>query len=117
MKRPITLTELIEELKKSGDRSGVLASEDASAAIYLNEEAREEEDKVEILSGLFEGRTTGTPISMLVRNTDARPGAYDEMGKKFRPSHADFTYQAKFGIRDHQGGGRASARPLRTPPG
>lgn len=72
--------------------------------------ARQEEDKVEILSGLFEGRTTGTPISMLVRNTDARPGAYDEMGKKFRPSHADFTYQAKFGIRDHQGGGRASAR-------
>jgi chorismate synthase len=71
---------------------------------------RKEEDKVEILSGVFEGRTTGTPISMLVRNTDARPGAYDEMATKFRPSHADFTYQAKFGIRDHQGGGRSSAR-------
>lgn len=71
---------------------------------------RQEEDKVEILSGLFEGRTTGTPISMLVRNTDARPGAYDEMRLKFRPSHADFTYQAKFGLRDHQGGGRSSAR-------
>ena len=71
---------------------------------------RKEEDRVEILSGLFEGRTTGTPISMLVRNTDARPGAYDELRLKFRPSHADFTYQRKFGRRDHQGGGRSSAR-------
>ena len=71
---------------------------------------RKEDDRVEILSGLFEGRTTGTPISMLVRNADARPGAYDEMRGKFRPSHADYTYQAKFGIRDHQGGGRSSAR-------
>jgi len=71
---------------------------------------RKEADSVEILSGLFEGRTTGTPIGMLVRNTDQRPGAYDEMREKFRPSHADFTYQAKFGHRDHQGGGRSSAR-------
>ena len=71
---------------------------------------RKEEDRVEILAGLFEGRTTGAPISLLVRNTDARPGAYDEMREKFRPSHADFTYQAKFGHRDHRGGGRSSAR-------
>lgn len=71
---------------------------------------RKEEDRVEILSGVFEGRTTGTPISMLVRNSDQRPGAYSEMKDKFRPSHADFTYQSKFGIRDHQGGGRSSAR-------
>lgn len=71
---------------------------------------RKEEDRVEILSGLFEGRTTGTPISMLVRNADQRPGAYDEMRDKFRPSHADYTYQTKFGIRDHRGGGRSSAR-------
>jgi len=71
---------------------------------------RKEEDRVEILSGLFEGRTAGTPISMLVRNADQRPGAYDEMKEKFRPSHADFTYQTKFGIRDHRGGGRSSAR-------
>ena len=71
---------------------------------------RQEADRVEILSGLFEGRTTGTPISLLVRNTDARPGAYEEMREKFRPSHADYTYQAKFGIRDHTGGGRSSAR-------
>jgi len=71
---------------------------------------RKEEDRVEILSGVFEGHTTGTPISMLVRNADQRPGAYDEMRDKFRPSHADYTYQAKFGIRDHRGGGRSSAR-------
>jgi chorismate synthase len=71
---------------------------------------RKEEDRVEILSGVFEGRTTGTPISLLVRNADQRPGAYDEMREKFRPSHADFTYQAKFGLRDHRGGGRSSAR-------
>jgi len=71
---------------------------------------RKEEDRVEILSGVFAGRTTGTPISLLVRNTDARPGAYDEIRLKYRPSHADFTYQAKFGLRDHRGGGRSSAR-------
>jgi chorismate synthase len=71
---------------------------------------RQEADHVEILSGVFEGRTTGTPVSLLVRNTDARPGAYDEMKEKYRPSHADFTYQAKFGVRDHRGGGRSSAR-------
>ena len=71
---------------------------------------RREEDRVEVLSGIFEGRTTGAPIALLVRNEDARPGAYDEMREKFRPSHADFTYQAKYGIRDHRGGGRSSAR-------
>jgi chorismate synthase len=71
---------------------------------------RKEEDRVEILSGVFEGKTTGTPISLLVKNSDQRPGAYDEMREKFRPSHADFTYQAKFGLRDHRGGGRSSAR-------
>src|SRR4051812_31792290 len=71
---------------------------------------RKEEDRVEILAGIFEGRTTGAPISMLVRNADQRPGAYDEMREKFRPSHADYTYQAKYGIRDHRGGGRSSAR-------
>jgi chorismate synthase len=71
---------------------------------------RKEEDRVEILSGIFEGKTMGTPIAMMVRNTDHRPGAYDEMREKFRPSHADYTYQAKFGVRDHRGGGRSSAR-------
>jgi chorismate synthase len=71
---------------------------------------RKEKDLVEILSGLFEGRTTGAPIGLLVRNTDARPEAYDDMREKFRPSHADFTYAAKYGWRDHRGGGRSSAR-------
>lgn len=71
---------------------------------------RKEDDRVSILSGLYAGRTTGTPISLLVANTDARPGAYAEMAAKFRPSHADFTYQQKFGIRNPEGGGRSSAR-------
>jgi chorismate synthase len=71
---------------------------------------RKEADAVTIVSGVFEGRTLGTPIAMLVANTDARPGAYSEMREKFRPSHADYTYQAKFGIRNPEGGGRSSAR-------
>ena len=71
---------------------------------------RKEADKVEILSGVFEGLTTGVPISLLVRSADARPEAYAEMREKFRPSHADYTYQAKYGHRDHRGGGRSSAR-------
>ncbi len=71
---------------------------------------RQEEDRVEILSGLFEGQTLGTPIAMLVRNRDARPSAYEEMKEVYRPSHADYTYEAKYGIRSWQGGGRASAR-------
>ncbi|PYJ84894.1 MAG: chorismate synthase [Verrucomicrobia bacterium] len=72
--------------------------------------SRKESDRVQILSGTFEGKTLGTPISMWVRNEDARPEAYSEMATKFRPSHADYTYQAKFGIRNWQGGGRTSAR-------
>ena len=71
---------------------------------------RKEEDCCEILSGVFEGKTLGTPIAILVRNKDARPEDYAEIAKKFRPSHADFTYEAKYGIRNWQGGGRASAR-------
>ena len=71
---------------------------------------RDEADQVEILSGIYDGLTLGTPIAMLVRNQDARPQAYDEMKEKFRPSHADFTYQTKYGHRNHEGGGRSSAR-------
>jgi chorismate synthase len=71
---------------------------------------RKEADQVQILSGTFGGKTLGTPISLWVRNDDARPEAYAEMATKFRPSHADYTYQAKFGIRNWQGGGRTSAR-------
>ena len=72
--------------------------------------SRKESDIVQILSGTFEGKTLGTPISLWVRNEDARPEAYSEMATKFRPSHADYTYQVKFGIRNWQGGGRTSAR-------
>ncbi len=71
---------------------------------------RQEHDNVEILSGLYGGRTTGTPIAMVVRNADQRPGAYDHLRDVYRPSHADFTYDAKYGFRDHRGGGRSSAR-------
>src|SRR5256714_8904529 len=71
---------------------------------------RKEEDRCEVLSGVFEGKTLGTPIGLLVRNKDARPQDYAEVATKFRPSHADFTYEAKYGIRNWQGGGRASAR-------
>jgi chorismate synthase len=71
---------------------------------------RKEADSAEILSGLQDGVTLGSPISILVRNTDQRPGAYDEMASKYRPSHADYTYDAKYGIRSASGGGRASAR-------
>ncbi len=71
---------------------------------------RKESDTVQILSGTFEGKTLGTPICLLVRNEDARPEAYTEMATKFRPSHADYTYQAKYGTRAWPGGGRSSAR-------
>src|SRR5262245_35165279 len=71
---------------------------------------RQEEDRVEILSGVFEGVTLGTPIALLVRNQDARPSAYEHMKNVYRPSHADFTTEQKYGIRNWQGGGRASAR-------
>ncbi len=71
---------------------------------------RKEADQVEILSGVDEGVTLGTPIAMMVRNADARGGDYDEMKDKYRPSHADFTYQEKFGVRAWRGGGRSSAR-------
>jgi chorismate synthase len=71
---------------------------------------RHEADEVEILSGVYEGRTTGTPIALLIRNTDARPKDYANLLDTFRPGHADYTYWHKYGIRDPRGGGRASAR-------
>ena len=71
---------------------------------------RKEADHVEILSGTFEGKTLGTPIAMVVHNADQRSEAYTEMATKFRPSHADYTYQEKYGHRDYRGGGRSSAR-------
>lgn len=71
---------------------------------------RQEADHAEVLSGLFEGKTLGTPIALLVRNKDPRPSAYEHMRDVYRPSHADYTYEAKYGIRAWHGGGRASAR-------
>ena len=71
---------------------------------------RDEADRVEILSGVFQGHTLGSPIAMLVGNTDARPSAYEDFKDVYRPSHADYTTEAKYGIRNWQGGGRASAR-------
>src|SRR6202040_2968217 len=71
---------------------------------------RREADQVRILSGVFEGRTTGTPIGILIDNTDARSRDYDKIKDRFRPGHADYTYQQKYGVRDYRGGGRSSAR-------
>ncbi|WP_028006402.1 chorismate synthase [Solimonas flava] len=71
---------------------------------------RKEADQVEILSGVFEGRTTGTPIALLIRNTDQRSYDYEKIKQVFRPNHADYAYVQKYGIRDHRGGGRSSAR-------
>jgi chorismate synthase len=72
--------------------------------------SRQEADQVEILSGVFEGKTTGCPIGFIVRNSNQRSADYENMRRVFRPSHADFTYYSKYGIRDHRGGGRSSAR-------
>ncbi len=76
----------------------------------LSETARREPDRVEILSGTFEGKTTGTPISLIIWNKDPKPGAYDHLRDIFRPGHGDITYLKKYGIRDHRGGGRSSGR-------
>ncbi|MDR3266440.1 MAG: chorismate synthase [Tannerella sp.] len=75
---------------------------------------RKESDKVEFLSGIYEGKTTGTPISFIVRNENQHSSDYEELATIFRPSHADFTYYSKYGIRDHRGGGRSSARETIT---
>jgi chorismate synthase len=72
--------------------------------------ARQEADRVEILSGTFEGKTSGTPISLLIWNKDADSSANDLLRDKPRPEHADYAYHMKYGLRDHRGGGRASAR-------
>ncbi|QOL82173.1 chorismate synthase [Pseudooceanicola spongiae] len=71
---------------------------------------RREADEVEILSGVFEGKTTGTPVQLMIRNTDQRSKDYGDIAEKFRPGHADITYWLKYGIRDYRGGGRSSAR-------
>lgn len=75
-----------------------------------NGSTRKEADKVEFLSGIFEGRTLGTPIGFIIRNTDANDSDYRSLADVYRPNHADYTYDAKYGLRDYRGGGRASAR-------
>ncbi|HEX7480547.1 MAG TPA: chorismate synthase [Polyangiales bacterium] len=95
---PISVAELQLDLDRRKPGQSVLTT------------PRNEADQVEILSGLFEGLTLGTPIAMLVRNQDARSSAYEDMKDLYRPSHADYTTEAKYGIRNWQGGGRASAR-------
>lgn len=72
--------------------------------------ARAEEDRAQVLSGIFEGKTLGTPIAIIVENKDAKPGDYENLKEIYRPGHADFAYEAKYGVRDWRGGGRASAR-------
>jgi chorismate synthase len=96
----------IEEIQKDLDRRKPGQSKITSH--------RREADQAAILSGTFEGKTTGTPLSILIRNTDQRPGDYNEMKDKYRPGHADFTYDAKYGFHDYRGGGRASARETVT---
>src|SRR5690606_10184500 len=71
---------------------------------------RREEDEFQVLSGVFDGKTTGTPIAMVIFNTDQKSKDYSHIADKFRPSHADYTYSEKYGIRDYRGGGRSSAR-------
>ena len=78
--------------------------------LTMGASARDEKDRVEVLSGIWQGRTLGTPIGFVVRNTDARSKDYEQLAKCYRPNHADYTWLAKYGISDHRGGGRASAR-------
>lgn len=95
---PLAVADIQEELDRRRPGQG------------LGTTTRKEKDQVEILSGVFKGRTTGTPISLLIRNKDVDSQAYEELKDVFRPGHGDFTYQAKYGFRDYRGGGRSSAR-------
>ncbi len=95
---PIGIDEVQHQLDRRRPGQSVLSTQ------------RAESDRVEILSGIFEGRTTGASIGFVVRNNDARSSDYSEMRTMFRPSHADYTYNAKYGFRDYRGGGRSSAR-------
>jgi len=95
-----------EEIKRELERRATGRSRHTSQ--------RKEKDDVQILSGVFEGRSTGTPIALLIENTDARSRDYESIKQEFRPGHADFTYHRKYGIRDYRGGGRASARETTT---
>ena len=101
-----------------GTPPGLLLSEE-DIQVYLNQRkpgqsqyttARQEPDQVKIMSGVFEGQTTGTPIHLQIDNVDARSKDYSNIAESYRPGHADYTYDAKYGLRDYRGGGRSSAR-------
>src|ERR1700688_4047846 len=95
---PLSVDDLLPDLRRRRPGQSAIVSQ------------RQEEDLPEIWSGVFEGRTDGTPIGILFRNTDSRSGDYSDTKDKYRPGHADFTFDAKFGFRDYRGGGRSSAR-------
>src|SRR5438477_2177846 len=95
---PLSVEDLLPDLRRRRPGQSKLVSQ------------RKEEDEPEIWSGIFDGRTDGTPISILFRNTDQRSADYGDIKDKYRPGHADFTFDAKFGFRDYRGGGRSSAR-------
>lgn len=95
---PIDVTEVQRELDRRRPGQSAVTT------------ARQESDKVQVLSGIFEGRTLGTPIAMTVENSDMKSGDYDKLKNVFRPGHADFTWEMKYGFRDHRGGGRSSGR-------
>ncbi len=94
----LDLSQIQEELDRRKPNTGLYTS------------ARKERDQFEIVSGLFEGKTTGTPLTILIQNEDAKPSDYEKLKDLYRPGHADETYQARYGIRDYRGGGRASGR-------
>src|SRR5207302_5656374 len=95
---PLSVNDLMPDLRRRRPGQSKLVTQ------------RQEEDVPEIWSGVFEGRTDGTPIGILFRNSDQRSGDYGDIKEKYRPGHADFTFDAKFGLRDYRGGGRSSAR-------
>lgn len=95
---PISLEDIMKNMRRRKPGNATIST------------ARNEADDVEILSGIFEGKTTGTPICMMIRNTDQRSHNYDNIKDIYRPSHADYTYDQKYGFRDYRGGGRSSAR-------
>lgn len=105
---PAGLTVNREDIQKALNRRRPGASDDGKLNASVT--ARKEADHVEILSGLFEGKTTGTPLSLLIRNTSQHSSDYSNIKDTFRPGHADFTYDAKYGFRDYRGGGRSSGR-------
>jgi chorismate synthase len=106
----LSLPDVQRELNRRRPGRVKTEGEGADGEVAAIGSARKEPDAVEFLSGIFEGKTLGTPIGFVIRNSDAHSADYEALRDLFRPSHADYTYQAKYGVRDYRGGGRASAR-------